>query len=59
MTVREITDAVLAAKSITNATADQRKGLEAGVRASLEDHAGKTVQRVGEGVPKRWTLATG
>jgi hypothetical protein len=57
MTVREITDAVLAAKAITDATPDHRKGIEAGVRASLEDHAGKTVQRVGEGVPKRWRLA--
>jgi hypothetical protein len=56
MTVREITDAVLAAKGIADATAQQRNGLEAGVRASLEDHVGKTVQRVGEGVPKRWAL---
>jgi hypothetical protein len=43
-------------KGITDATADQRKGIEAGVRASLENHAGKTVERVGEGAPKRWRL---
>ena len=58
MTVRQITDAVMAAKGITTATAKQRNGIEAGVRASLEDHAGKTVQRVGEGVPKMWRLST-
>jgi hypothetical protein len=56
MTVREIAAAVLAAKRIADATADQRKGIEAGLRASLEDHAGKSVERVGEGTPRRWRL---
>lgn len=56
MTVREITEAVLKAKGIT---ADKRQwlGIEQGIRSALEDHAGKTVQRVGEGMPKRWQLA--
>jgi len=55
LTVREITDAVLAAKRIT---ADKRQwaGIEAGIRASLEDHAGRDVERVGEGAPSRWGL---
>jgi hypothetical protein len=55
MTCREITDAVLTAKGIT---ADKRQwmGIEQGIRSSLEDHADKDVQRVGEGVPKRWGL---
>jgi hypothetical protein len=55
MTCREITDAVLAAKRIT---ADKRQwcGIEQGIRSALEDHAGKTVQRVGEASPKRWQL---
>jgi hypothetical protein len=57
MTVREITDAVLAAKGITDADKRQRLGVEAGLRSSLEDHAGKDVQQVGEGIPKRWQLA--
>jgi hypothetical protein len=56
MTVRALTDAVLAAKGITDATDKQRAGLEAALRSSLENHAGKTVQRVGDGVPRRWTL---
>jgi hypothetical protein len=57
MTCREITDAVLKAKGIT---ADKRQwaGIEQGIRSALEDHAGKTVERVGEGVPKRWALSS-
>jgi hypothetical protein len=46
----------MTAKGI-EATPKQRSGLEAGVRASLENGAGKTVERLGEGVPKRWRLA--
>jgi hypothetical protein len=57
MTVREITDAVMAARRVANATPKQRGGLEAAIRSSLETNAGKTVQRVGDGVPKRWKLA--
>jgi hypothetical protein len=56
MTCREIVDAVLKAKGIT---ADKRQwlGIEAGIRAALEDHAGKTVQIAGDGIPKRWRIA--
>jgi hypothetical protein len=57
MTVRELTDAVMAARRITNASADQRRKLEAAMRSCLETNAGKTVQRVGEGVPKRWKIS--
>ena len=55
MTCREIVDAVLKARGIT---ADKRQwmGIEQGIRSALEDHVGGTVQRVGEGVPKRWQL---
>jgi len=56
LTVAEITDGVLAAKGIKNATRSQWRGIEAGIRASLESNAGKTVQRSGEGVPKRWRV---
>ena len=58
MTAGAITDAILAGKGITHATKDQRLGIEAGVRSSLERNAGKTVERVGERVPKRWRLLT-
>ena len=55
MTCREIVDAVLAAKSIT---ADKRQwmGIESGIRAALEDHEGKTVERIEGTLPKRWAL---
>jgi hypothetical protein len=58
MTVREITDAVMAAKKIASVTAKQRNGLEAGLRSCLERNVGKTVLRAGEGVPRRWRLVT-
>jgi hypothetical protein len=56
LTVREIADAVLAAKGVTDATAHQHEMLRQALRSSLENHAGKTVERAGDGVPKRWTL---
>src|SRR5262249_39385363 len=53
MTVTEIGHAVLAANNLTEvATRKQRLGIESGIRAALEGHAGKTVERIGEGVPK-------
>jgi hypothetical protein len=55
--VGEITASVLAAKGIRDATVKQRNGIAAGIRSCLETNAGKTVQRVGEGVPKRWQVA--
>jgi hypothetical protein len=57
MTVKEITAAIVAGAGITDMTDKQRLNLESGVRASLENNAGKTVERVGEGVPKRWRIA--
>jgi hypothetical protein len=56
LTVAEITAGVLAAKGIRDATDQQRRGVEAGIRSCLETNAGKTVQRLGEGVPKRWQV---
>jgi hypothetical protein len=56
VTVREIADAVLAAKGITDATDKQHEMLQQAVRSSLENHAGKTVERVGDGVPRRWKI---
>jgi hypothetical protein len=56
LTVAQITDSVLAAKGIKDATTRQRQGVEAGIRSCLETNAGKIVERVGEGVPKRWRI---
>jgi hypothetical protein len=57
LTVQQIADAMLVAKGVKEPTRKQRSGIEAGVRSSLENHAGKTVEAVGEGVPKRWRLS--
>jgi hypothetical protein len=54
MTVREIADAVLAA--VTDATDRQHEMLQGAIRSSLENHNGKTVERVGEGAPMRWKI---
>jgi hypothetical protein len=51
MTVREIVDAVLARKGIGDATPKQHEMLQQAVRSSLENHVGKTVDRVGGGEP--------
>jgi len=47
---------VLAKKGVLEITDKQHTDLQAGIRSSLENHAGKTVERVGEGVPRRWIL---
>jgi hypothetical protein len=57
MSVTEIAAAMLTAKGV-EPTRKQRLGIEAGVRCSLENNAGRAVERVGEGVPKRWELAS-
>ncbi len=57
LTVAQVTAAVLTARGITDATERQYRGVEAGIRSCLETNAGKTVQRVGEGVPRRWRIA--
>ena len=59
MTVSEITNVVLANNQITDASKKQRADLEAGVRSCLERNVGRTVTRVGDGVPKRWQMSYG
>ena len=56
MTVAQITEAVLVAAKITNPTEQEEVDLRAAIRASLEHNAVKTVQRVGDGIPRRWAL---
>jgi len=56
--VKEITDGVLASKGITHATDKQHTDLQAGIRSSLENNVGRTVERVGDGVPLRWKITS-
>jgi hypothetical protein len=56
LTAREIAVAMLAAKGIADATPKQIRDLVGGIQSSLANHAGKTVERLGEGMPKRWKV---
>lgn len=56
MTVPAIAEVVMAKHGIKDATKDQTLGIIAGIRSSLERNAGQTVERVGDGVPRRWRL---
>jgi len=54
--MRELTDAVLAARGVTDATERQHEMLQQAVRSSLENNLGKTVERATQGIPLRWRL---
>jgi len=48
---------MLAAKGVSGVTPKAMRGLMASLQTSLQNHDGKTVNRVGEGLPARWTVA--
>lgn len=58
MTIAEMARALLVTKGLTEPTPDQLDVLGAAIRASVENHAGGAVMRVGEGSPGRWKLAS-
>jgi hypothetical protein len=55
MTAREITEALLRSRGVEPETKHVRY-LFGGVQASLRNHDGRTVERVGEGMPAHWKL---
>ena len=55
MTAREITEALLRSRGVEPETKHVRY-LFGGVQASLRNHEGKTVERIGEGMPARWKI---
>jgi hypothetical protein len=57
LTTRQITERMLAAKGITNASQRAVRDLITSVLSSLRLHDGKSVRTVGEGMPARWVLA--
>jgi hypothetical protein len=57
LTVREIALAVLAGRGETEPATKVIRDLEGGIRACLSNHKGKTVERVGEGMPARWMMS--
>jgi hypothetical protein len=50
---------MLAAKGVTDATPLQIRNLLGGVQSSLANHVDKTVEKLGEGMPKRWRVSKG
>lgn len=56
LTAREITAAMLATRGVTSASPKAMRGLIASVQTSLQNHTGKSVKRIGEGLPRRWMI---
>jgi hypothetical protein len=57
LTTRQITERLLNARNIRNVASRDVSNLAASVWASLQNNEGKTVARVGDGVPSRWKIA--
>jgi hypothetical protein len=53
---REIAARLLAGQGVAEPTLTQVRNMTGALRPTLDKHAGKTVQRVGEGMPARWRL---
>ena len=57
LTAREIAERMLAARGAAEAAPKDNRSLIASVQTSLVNHDGKSVKRIGEGMPGRWTVA--
>jgi hypothetical protein len=58
LTAREIAERVLATANVTDPDKEAVADLTGSILASLRNHKGQGVQRVGEGVPARWKLGS-
>jgi hypothetical protein len=56
LTAREIAERMLAARGVPKPNRKAMASLVASVQTSLQNHEGKTVARVGSGIPGRWRL---
>jgi hypothetical protein len=57
LTARELAEHMLTAQGVTDVPPKTMRSLIASVQTSLQNHDGKTVKRVGEGMPGRWQVA--
>lgn len=57
ITAREIVDSLFKQRGIENPPVAAVRTMFGAVHSSLRNHMGKTVERVGEGMPARWRLA--
>lgn len=58
LTARELTEQMLAAQGAPVPKPKAMRSLIASVQTSLVNHEGKSVARIGEGMPGRWVIAT-
>lgn len=56
LTSREISEALLRKVGIVEPTTKQIGDMYGAVHTSLRNHQGKTIERVGDGMPARWRL---
>jgi hypothetical protein len=56
LTTREIAVAMLRAKGVSQPGLKQLRDLYGGIQSSMRNYEGKSVERVGEGMPRRWRL---
>jgi hypothetical protein len=56
LTAREIAEAMIHAEGVSDPMPESVRDLIGGVNASLQNNAGKMVEKVGEGMPARWKL---
>jgi hypothetical protein len=59
MTAREMTEAMLAAKGVSNAPRKAVSNLTASVQSCLHKYKGGFIRAVGQGMPGRWALVGG
>jgi hypothetical protein len=57
LTARQITDRMLAAKGVREPAPKAVRDLAGAVIASLRNHEGGSIKRVGEGTPTRWSVS--
>jgi hypothetical protein len=58
LTTRQIAERMVKAHGVTDAPRKAVRDLAGGVQASLRNHEGRGVARVGEGMPARWRLSS-
>jgi hypothetical protein len=54
MTARQLTEAILAVRGAADPTLKQVRDLQCGIQSCLRRLDGKSVRKVGEGMPARW-----
>jgi hypothetical protein len=59
LTSRQISEALLRKAGIAEPSLKQIRDMVGSVHSSLRNHQGRTIERVGDGMPARWRLISG